>query len=67
MSDELDPDLAFCLRRAGIVPPDARATGMNITYKELQTMLPLLRSARTAAAEPAGVYAIASTSPERSS
>lgn len=51
-----DADLDLALRRAGIALPPGRYAGVLASYRDLQTMLPLLRNGRTAAAEPAGTY-----------
>lgn len=59
MTDEQALDAA--LKRAGITPPPGRMAGLLATYTDLQTMLPLLRNGRTAAAEPAGTYVIETT------
>ena len=58
MSDDEEPELDLLLQRAGITLPPGRRRGVLATYRDLQAMLPVLRSQRTAAAEPAGTYVI---------
>ena len=53
---ERDPELDLVLKRAGITLPEGRYAGVLFCYRDLQTLLPLLRNGRTAAAEPAGTY-----------
>lgn len=58
MTEIPDPELDLILKRAGITPPPGRMGGLLVAYRELQTMLPVLRGPRGAAAEPAGTYVL---------
>jgi hypothetical protein len=58
MTAEDESEMAMAMRRAGITIPPGREAGIRETWRELQTMRPLLRNGRTAAAEPAGIYAL---------
>ncbi|HWL79478.1 MAG TPA: hypothetical protein VNR89_00855 [Roseomonas sp.] len=63
--EERDAELDLLLRRAGITIPPERYAGVLNGYRDLQAALPLLRSARTAAAEPAGTFVLDTVTRER--
>jgi hypothetical protein len=64
-SEELSRELQQALQRAGLDLPPGRLPGLLATYTELRAMLPLLRRPRSAAAEPAGVYDLATVTREQ--
>ncbi len=54
----LATELAFLLNHAGHDVPADRMTAILAGYRDLKTMLALLRQPRTAANEPANVYSL---------
>lgn len=58
MTEDHQAALEAALKRAGITPPPGRMRGLLVTHRDLQAMLPMLRNGRSAAAEPAGIYAL---------
>jgi hypothetical protein len=66
MSDDVTDDQALnaefdvLAKRAGLTIPEDRRPAMLAGFKELRRLTALTRQPRTAAAEPAGAYAILS-------